>query len=48
MRRIGEPVEAFGSVLWLLIHADLRTTLRFRAFLDFIAKRLAGGPTNVR
>ena len=38
--RIGEPVEALGSALWLLTHEDLRTTARFRAFLDFMAERL--------
>ncbi len=46
--RIGEPVEALGSVLWLLTHEDLRTTPRFRAFLDFMAEHLTGGPTKVR
>ena len=39
--RIGEPVDALGSALWLLTHEDLRTTARFRVFLDFMAKRLA-------
>jgi DNA-binding transcriptional LysR family regulator len=38
--RIGEPVDALGSALWLLTHEDLRTTPRFRALLDFMAERL--------
>jgi DNA-binding transcriptional LysR family regulator len=39
--RIGEPVEVPGLALWLLTHEDLRTTPRFRVFLDFMAKRSA-------
>jgi DNA-binding transcriptional LysR family regulator len=43
--RIGEPVDPFGSALWLLTHEDLRTTPRFRAFM---AEQLTGGPTKAR
>ena len=37
---IGQPVDALGANLWLLTHADLRKTPRFRTFLDFMAEQL--------
>lgn len=33
--RIGPPVAAASSELWLLVHKDIRRTARIRAFLDF-------------
>ena len=49
--RLGKPIEALKSELWLLTHSDLRNVARIKAFLDFMAKalrphgpRLAGIP----
>lgn len=44
LRRLGEPVEALATDLWLLTHADLRHTTRIRALLDHVAAALAGKP----
>lgn len=41
LRRIGAPVKALDSGLWLLTHPDLRRVARIRAFLDFMAPALA-------
>jgi DNA-binding transcriptional LysR family regulator len=35
LQRIGPPVAAASSELWLLVHKDIRRTARIRAFLDF-------------
>lgn len=49
--RIGHPIPALATELWLLTHPDLRKTARIRAVLDALAagirqegKRLAGEP----
>lgn len=34
LARLGDPVPAAGTGLWLLTHRDLRHTARIRAFLD--------------
>lgn len=39
--RAAPPVAAMDSALWLLVHPDLRRVARIRAFLDFMADRLA-------
>lgn len=38
--RRRRPEEDMGSVLWLLIHADLRRNARVRAFVDFFYPHL--------
>lgn len=40
MVRIGAPVAALSTDLWLLTHPDLRKTTRVRAVLDFIAESI--------
>ncbi|MDZ5695658.1 LysR family transcriptional regulator [Chelativorans sp. M5D2P16] len=40
LRRVGAPIEALATDLWLLTHADLRATARIRVFLDFLADAL--------
>ena len=42
LRRIGEPIEALATPLWMLTHPDLKNTARVRAVLDFFADRLGG------
>jgi len=39
--RLGRPIVALSSDLWLLTHEDLRNAPRIRVVLDFIAERLA-------
>ena len=41
LRRIGAPIKALDSGLWLLTHPDLRRVARVRAFLDFMGPALA-------
>jgi DNA-binding transcriptional LysR family regulator len=41
LKRIGAPVPSIASHLWLLTHADLRGSVRTRAFLDFVGAELA-------
>ncbi|MFO1027956.1 MAG: LysR family transcriptional regulator [Acetobacteraceae bacterium] len=40
LRRIGEPIDAVESELWIVTHADLRLTARVRAFLDSVGDGL--------
>lgn len=40
LTRIGEPVAAMRSSLWLLTHKGYRNAARVRAFVDFIAPAL--------
>lgn len=40
LRRLGPPLEALASELWLLTHRDLRHVARVRAFLDFMERAL--------
>ena len=40
IKRIGEPVRAFASGLWLLTHPDLRHAARVRAFMDHAGTEL--------
>lgn len=42
LRRVRGPLPGVRSSLWLLTHEDLRRTARVRAFIDFMAHRLAG------
>lgn len=44
LARLGPPIAALASDLWLLTHADLRNAPRIRLVLDFLAERL----TNLR
>ena len=37
LQRLGSPIAALATDLWLLTHPDLRKTARIRAFTDFIA-----------
>ncbi|MGF1629517.1 MAG: LysR family transcriptional regulator [Kiloniellaceae bacterium] len=37
LRRLGAPLPALATDLWLLTHPDLRRAGRVRAFLDFVA-----------
>lgn len=39
--RLGPPVPGFSMQLWLLIHPDLRTSARVRAFTDHIRASIA-------
>lgn len=39
--RVAAPLAEMASALWLLTHPDLRRVARVRAFLDFMAARLA-------
>lgn len=41
LRRVGPPVPHIASHLWLLTHADLRGSVRTRAFLDFVGTELS-------
>jgi DNA-binding transcriptional LysR family regulator len=36
LQRLGPPLDALTSALWLLTHRDLRHVARVRAFLDFM------------
>ncbi|MCA0422913.1 MAG: LysR family transcriptional regulator [Proteobacteria bacterium] len=38
--RIGEPIKDISSALWILTHADLRRSVRVRAFLDYVGAEL--------
>ncbi len=40
LQRLGAPIDAAASMLWLLTHEDLRHTARVRAFMDFMADAL--------
>jgi DNA-binding transcriptional LysR family regulator len=40
LTRLGPPIPALGSELWLLTHRDLRQVARIRAFLDFMDRAL--------
>ncbi|MGH1340798.1 MAG: LysR family transcriptional regulator [Nannocystales bacterium] len=37
LARVRPPQQEFASEVWLLTHADLRTTARIRALMDFLA-----------
>jgi len=39
--RIGAPLPAVATDLWLLVHDDLRRTARVRVFLDFLSHEIA-------
>lgn len=39
--RVGAPVKAMRSALWVLTHEDLRRTARVHAFIEFTAKAFA-------
>jgi len=41
LKRIGPPAPSIASYLWLLTHADLRGSVRTRAFLDFVGQELS-------
>jgi len=41
LRRVGEPVAAMATELWLVTHDDLRRVGRVRAVLDGLAGSLA-------
>lgn len=41
LKRIGPPVPSIASHLWLLTHADLRGSVRTRAFLDYVGNELS-------
>jgi DNA-binding transcriptional LysR family regulator len=41
LERVHPPLPEMASSLWLLTHTDLRRVARIRAFLDFMALRLA-------
>lgn len=43
LARLGAPIEALASGLWLLTHADLRHSARVRALLDFLYRELRAG-----
>lgn len=38
--RVGEPIPALATDLWLLTHPDLRRVARIRAFMSFVAEAL--------
>ena len=38
LTRIGEPIPALATDLWLLTHLDLRRVARIRAFVDFVTQ----------
>lgn len=40
LRRLGRPVAEVGGELWIVTHADLRTTARVRAFLEIVGDGL--------
>ena len=40
LKRIGAPVPSIASHLWLLTHADLRGSVRTRAFLEYVGNEL--------
>ncbi|HEY0570996.1 MAG TPA: LysR substrate-binding domain-containing protein, partial [Enterovirga sp.] len=42
LARLAPPEPAFASALWLLTHPHLRHAPRVRAFMDFVATRIAG------
>lgn len=41
LKRAGDLVRDASSALWVLTHADLRRSVRTRAFLDFVGAELA-------
>lgn len=41
LKRIGPPIPNIASHLWLLTHADLRGSVRTRAFLEFVGAELS-------
>lgn len=38
LTRLGEPIAAMTSALWVLTHEDLRETARVRAFTEFVSE----------
>lgn len=40
LQRLGDPIGAVESELWIVTHADLRLTARVRAFLDSVGDGL--------
>lgn len=40
VRRVCDPIKEATSTLWLLTHADLKNSVRIRAFLDFVGVAL--------
>jgi DNA-binding transcriptional LysR family regulator len=41
LRRLGDPIPELMTDLWLLVHEDLRHTVRIRAFMDHVASEVA-------
>jgi DNA-binding transcriptional LysR family regulator len=41
LERLGAPIPALATELWLLTHEALRRTARVRVFLDFVAAAVA-------
>ncbi len=39
--RVGRPIPALRSELWLLTHPDLRSVARIRAFVEFVGAAIA-------
>lgn len=40
LRRVGDPLSALETGLWVLTHRDLRQTARIRAFLDAVGEAI--------
>ncbi len=41
LTRLTAPIDELANGIWLLTHADLRSTARVRAFMDFAAAEIA-------
>ncbi len=41
MKRMGRPIPALSTNLWLLTHMDLNKTARIRLFMEFVADAVA-------
>lgn len=41
LQRVGPPIPNIASNIWILTHADLRRSVRTRAFLDYVGNELA-------
>jgi len=41
LMRVGPPVPNLASNIWILTHADLRRSVRTRAFLDYVGNELS-------
>ncbi|MFG1495568.1 LysR family transcriptional regulator [Saccharospirillum sp. HFRX-1] len=44
LMRLGEPLDALGTDLWLLTHPDLRHSARITALMETLAERLRSHP----